>query len=218
MTDNNRERPTARQVTTTVTPTTSRARYVVGPSKGRSNADASAPGVAEALGHQGVPEPETTVDADQSPSVRSGEAAALRRVARRRQRMNVQRKERVDVRYSVEEKERILTEAGRMGIAGAHFVGAVVMSYLDGNLGLVLPGQRTRIDDYIDDLAALRAQVAHIGRNVNQIAKALNSGGHPHAVDSAVLAQAERTLTTAGATVADIDRAAYHAATGKAAA
>lgn len=43
---------TQREMTTTATQP---ARYPVGPSKGRSNEGASAPGVAEGLGHQGCP-------------------------------------------------------------------------------------------------------------------------------------------------------------------
>jgi hypothetical protein len=137
----------------------------------------------------------------------------LRRVARRRQREDVQRTQRVDVRYSFAEKSRITAKARQMQIAGAHLVGAVITSYLDGNL--TLPGARTALDDYIDELNALRAQVAHIGRNLNQIARKLTSGGPSQPVDAAILAQAERTLHTVSATTARIDQAAYRAATTK---
>ncbi|MGH1556325.1 plasmid mobilization relaxosome protein MobC [Streptomyces sp. L7] len=50
---------------------------------------------------------------------------------------------------------------------------------------LALPGQRTPLDDYIDELTALRSEVARIGYNINQITKKLNSGGHPHPGDNA---------------------------------
>ncbi|MHB9753202.1 plasmid mobilization relaxosome protein MobC [Streptomyces sp. BYX5S] len=126
----------------------------------------------------------------------------------------MQRKDRVDVRYSSAEKADILAKARSLNIAAAHYVGAVVTAHLHGELAL--PGQRTQLDDYIDELAALRAQVAAIGRNANQIAKKINSGGTPHPGDTALLAQAERTLTTAASTVADIATAANQAvATGK---
>ncbi|MFD7298589.1 plasmid mobilization relaxosome protein MobC [Streptomyces sp. NPDC059897] len=145
---------------------------------------------------------------------RAADEAALHRVARRRRREPVQRKERVDVRYSSTEKAAILAKARSLNIAGAHYVGAVVMAHLHGDLAL--PGQRTQLDDYIDELAAVREQVAAIGRNANQIAKKLNSGGTSHPGDSALLAQAERTLTTAAGTVTDIAAAANQAvATGK---
>ncbi|MFJ1997014.1 plasmid mobilization relaxosome protein MobC [Streptomyces asiaticus] len=205
--------PAANQQEMTTT-ATSAARYGVGPSKGRSNADASAPGVAEDLGHQGVPEEEQRADvSEQLPVVRADDA--LRRVARRRAREEVQRKERVDVRYSVDEKHAIMARAGEMEIAGAHLVGALVMAYLDGHLRL--PGQRTQFDDVIDELASLRAQVAAIGNNVNQIAFRLNSGGDPHPVDTTVLFQTERTLETVRVTIQEIAAVMNHAVSAKAA-
>lgn len=196
------------------TTATSAARYGVGPSKGRSNADASAPGVAEDLGHQGVPEEEQPAEApEQSPVARADDA--LHRVARRRAREDVQRKERVDVRYSVDEKHAITTRARQMEIAGAHLVGAVVMAYLEG--GFHLPGQRAQFDDVIDELSTLRTQVAAIGNNVNQIAFRLNAGGDPHPVDTSVLARAERTLETVRVTIQDIAAVMNHAVSAKAA-
>ncbi|MET7681215.1 MobC family plasmid mobilization relaxosome protein [Streptomyces sp. NPDC005423] len=193
------------------------ARYAAGPSKGRPNGDASAPGVAEDLGHQGAHEGEQPVDtAAAVPLPRAAEAAALHRVARRRKPdPNGHRKERVDARYSVAEKKDILRMARSLNIAGAHYVGAVVMAHIHGDL--TLPGQRTPLDDYIDELTALRGEVAKIGHNINQIAKKLNSGGHPQLGDTAVLAQAERTLTAVGATVRHIAAAANQAVTKKAA-
>ncbi len=202
------------QMTTTAT---SAARYDVGPSKGRPNAVPSAPGVAEDLGHRGVPEEETPADAtEQSPAALADEVT-LRRIARRRTRESVQRKERVDVRYSVDEKTRILTRASKMGIAGAHLVGAVVMAYLDGALTVGLAGQRTQLDDCLDKLDALRAQVARIGNNANQIAHRLNAGGDPLPVDTAILAQTERTLDAVRAAIGDIAQAMNHAVSAKAA-
>jgi len=203
--------PTTQQETSTTA--TSAARYGVGPSKGRSNTDPSAPGVAEDLGHQGVPEEELADVSEHLPVVRADDA--LRRVARRRAREDVQRKERVDVRYSVDEKGAIMARARQMEIAGAHLVGALVMAYLDGHLRL--PGQRTQFDDAIDELASLRAQVAAIGNNVNQIAFRLNSGGDPHPVDINVLTQAERTLNTVRVTIQEIAAVMNHAVSAKAA-
>ncbi|MEU6057049.1 plasmid mobilization relaxosome protein MobC [Streptomyces sp. NPDC047097] len=198
------------QMTTTAT---SAARYAVGPSKGRSNAESSAPGVAEGLGHQGVPEQEKPTGAA-VPLPRAADAAALRRAARRRKRKDEQRKERVDVRYSIDEKTEILAKARSLNIAGAHYVGAVVMAHVHGDL--TLPGQRTQLDDYIDELTALRQQVTHVGRLVNQVAKKLNSDAHPHPGDTAVLAQAERTLSAVGRAVNHIREAANPAISTKA--
>ncbi|MFF4793631.1 MobC family plasmid mobilization relaxosome protein [Streptomyces sp. NPDC001276] len=201
---------------TDTSPTHRAARYAAGPSKVGPNGDASAPGVAEDLGHQGVPEGEEPVDTAAVTLPRAAEAAALHRVARRRKPdPNGQRKERVDARYSIDEKKDILRMARSLNIAGAHYVGAVVMAHVHGDLAL--PGQRTPLDDYIDELTALRSEVAKIGHNINQIAKKLNSGGHPHPGDTAALAQAERTLTAVGATIRHIATAANQAVAKKAA-
>ncbi|WP_323136016.1 plasmid mobilization relaxosome protein MobC [Streptomyces sp. NBC_01481] len=171
--------------------------------------------MAEALGHQGVPEQEKPGTAAELPLPRAADEAAFHRVARRRKRKEKQRKDRVDARYSADEKTKILTQARSLNVAGAHLVGTAVMAYVDGDL--TLADQRTPIDDYIDELNALRSQVAHIGRNVNQIAKKLNSGGQPHPGDTALLAQADHTLDTVRAAVQDIAQAANQAATKKAA-
>ncbi|WSJ37724.1 MobC family plasmid mobilization relaxosome protein [Streptomyces sp. NBC_00846] len=184
------------------------ARYDVGPSKGRSNT-ASAPGVAEVPWSEGAPGTGDGV-------MRAADETALHRVAHRRARQDVQRKERVDVRYSVDEKTDILAESRRLGLAGAHFVGAVVMAHLNGDL--VLPGQRTAVDDLIDELAALRTQVARIGTNVNQIAHRLNSGCDPHPGDTAVLAEAGRIVALVKQAAAAIDTFADEAATNRRAA
>ncbi|WP_414079949.1 plasmid mobilization relaxosome protein MobC [Streptomyces sp. KN37] len=171
--------------------------------------------MAEALGHQGAPEQEQPADTA-APLPRAAEAAALHRVARRRQPdPNGQRKQRVDARYSLAEKADILRMARSLNIAGAHYVGAVVMAHIHGDLAL--PGQRTPLDDYIDELTALRSGVAQIGHNINQIAKRLNSGGHQHPGDTALLAQAEQTLVAVGATVRHLATAANQAVAKKAA-
>lgn len=190
-----------------ITDLSSAARYGVGPSKGRSNA-ASAPGAAEAEPRrEGAPGQEgAVVDAGLPVVVRAADAAALYRVARRRARQEVQRTQRVDVRYSVAEKQSIHARARQLGLAGAHLVGAIVMAYLDGHFEI--PAQRTSHDDLIDELVALRAEIAPIGNNVNQIAFKVNSGGRPHPVDSAVLAQAERVLALARTAAEAIELAA----------
>ncbi|WP_434591975.1 plasmid mobilization relaxosome protein MobC [Streptomyces sp. A5-4] len=177
--------------------------------------------MAETLGRQGAPEGEqTTAAVDPAAAVvplpRAAEVAALQRVARRRKPdPGGQRKKRVDARYSAEEKSIILAEAKALNVSGAHYVAVVTLAHVHGDL--TLPGQRTQLDDYIDELNALRQQVAQIGHNVNQIAKKLNSGDHPHPGDSALLAQTDRTLDAVGAAVGHIAAATNQALSGKAA-
>ncbi|MFF5283044.1 plasmid mobilization relaxosome protein MobC [Streptomyces sp. NPDC013171] len=145
--------------------------------------------------------------------MRAADEAALHRVARRRARQDVQRKERVDVRYSVDEKQAILDEARRHNLAGAHLVGAIVMAHLNGDLAL--PEQRTPVDDLIDEYAALRKQVSRVGTNANQIAKRLNEGGTTHPMDAAVLAEAGRLAAMVQDAVTAVDAAAIVAATNR---
>ncbi|MFD8230941.1 plasmid mobilization relaxosome protein MobC [Streptomyces sp. NPDC059696] len=167
--------------------------------------------MAETRGRRGAPEDRQRVQATPVVLPRAAEAAALHRIARRRKRKDIQRKERVDVRYSVEERSAILAKARSLNIAGAHYVGAVVMAHIHGDLAL--PGQRTPLDDYIDELTVLREQVAKIGNNANQIARKLNSGGHPHPGDTAALAQTERTLNAVRSAISEIVAAADRAVT-----
>ncbi|MFB7934750.1 plasmid mobilization relaxosome protein MobC [Streptomyces sp. NPDC056039] len=188
-----------------------------GPSTGRSIADTSAPGVAEELlRREGAPEQEGVghvVVEEQSSSAtsRAADEAALYRAAHRRTASSEgRREERVDARYSVEEKARILAKAKSLEITGAHLVGAVVMAFVNGEEHL--PDQRTVYDDAVDELAAVRVQIARIGNNVNQIARRLNADGDPHSVDAAILHRAERLLVTAHDTVRAIDDSAFRAA------
>ncbi|WP_408909793.1 MobC family plasmid mobilization relaxosome protein [Streptomyces luteolus] len=150
------------------------------------------------------------------PLPRAAEVAALHRVAQRRKPdPNGRRKERVDARYSVEERDAIRTKATSLTLSGAHYVAAVTLAHVEGDL--TVPGQRTQLDDYIDELNALRREVAAIGHNVNQIAKKLNSGGHPHPGDSALLAQTDQTLDAVSTAVRHIAAAANRAVSHKAA-
>ncbi|MFJ9889279.1 plasmid mobilization relaxosome protein MobC [Streptomyces sp. NPDC091287] len=162
--------------------------------------------MAEGLGHQGAPEQDQPIDTSSAavPQPRASEAAALHR-----DRNETQRTARVDVRYSTEEKADIVAKARSLNIAAAHYVGVVVMAHLDGDLAL--PGQRTPLDDYVDELTTLRGEVAKIGHNINQIARKLNSGDLPHSGDTATLAQAERTLASVGTAVHHIAEATNQA-------
>ncbi|MFG3071473.1 plasmid mobilization relaxosome protein MobC [[Kitasatospora] papulosa] len=143
--------------------------------------------------------------------MRAADEAALYRAARRRARQDVQRKERVDVRYGVDEKQAILAEARRLGLAGAHLVGAIVMAHLNDDLAL--PAERTANDDLIDEYAALRTELSRIGTNANQIAHRLNADGDAHPVDSAVLAEARQLVAVVKQTITAVDAAADAAAT-----
>lgn len=207
---------TTPEVKPITTASTEPARYPAGPSTGRSHGEASAPGVAETGGHQGVPGEEQPAAADVPvPLPRAADEAALRRVARRRKpNPDGRRKDRVDARYSAEENAAIVSKARSLNISGAHYVALVALGHVHGDLAPA--GQRTALDDYIDELNALRQQVAKIGHNVNQVARKLNSGGRPHSGDSELLAQTDRTLDAVGAAVRHIAHATNQAVATKA--
>ena len=210
MTDKNRELPTAQQETTTVTPTTSGARYPAGPSNGRSHGDASAPGVAEGLGHQGVPEQDQPVETAVPSLPRAADEAAFHRVARRRKRNEVHREKRVDARYSDEEHAKIRAKARSLNVAGANLVGTVVMAYVDGDLTRARPPHRGRRLHRRTERPARPGRPHRPQRQPDRQAPQLRRPT-PHPGDTAVLAQAERTLNAVRAAIGDIAATMNHA-------
>ncbi|WP_240660232.1 plasmid mobilization relaxosome protein MobC [Streptomyces sp. WAC 01529] len=92
----------------------------------------------------------------------------------------------------------------------ARYIADATMARVRGEI--TVAAERTVYDDAIDELAAMRAQIARIGNNVNQIARRLNADGDPHPVDAAILHRADRLLATAHDAVRAIDDAALRAA------
>ncbi|QJT03120.1 MobC family plasmid mobilization relaxosome protein [Streptomyces asoensis] len=179
-----------------------------GPSIGRSIADPSAPGVAEEqLRHEGVPEQERVVAGEQP---RDPSAGATQRAPYRRANLDAQRSEHVTARFAPHEKHDIQASAKTAHVTMARYIADATMARVRGEI--TVAAERTVYDDAVDELAAMRAQIARIGNNVNQIARRLNADGDPHAVDAAILHRADRLLTTARDTVRAIDDAAFRAA------
>ncbi|MCX4675563.1 MobC family plasmid mobilization relaxosome protein [Streptomyces sp. NBC_01433] len=179
-----------------------------GPSIGRSIADTSAPGVAEELlRREGAPEQEQVGVGEQptAPAV-----VAKPRSPYRRPNLDAQREKRVTVRFAPHEKQLVQSAAANEHVTMAHFIADATMARVRGEI--TVAAERTPYDDAIDELAAIRAQIARIGNNVNQIARRLNAGGDPHPVDTAILNRADRLLATAHNTVRAIDEAAFRAA------
>ncbi|MYR58563.1 plasmid mobilization relaxosome protein MobC [Streptomyces sp. SID625] len=196
---------TQREITT---PTSTAASNGDGPSIGRSIADSSAPGVAEEqLRHEGVPEQER-VGADEQPADPSAEAT--QRAPYRRANLDAQRSEHVTARFAPHEKHDIQLSAKTAHVTMARYIADATMARVRGEI--TVAAERTVYDDAIDELAALRAQIARIGNNINQIARRLNADGDPHPVDAAILHRADRLLATAHDTVRAIDDAAVRAA------
>ncbi|MEV5489633.1 plasmid mobilization relaxosome protein MobC [Streptomyces bobili] len=206
MHDSHHELPTSQEEM--ITDLDSAASNGDGPSIGRSIADSSAPGVAEEqLRHEGVPEQERVGAAEQprDPSVRAPQRAPYRRAN-----LDAQRSEHVTARFAPHEKHNIQSSAKTAHVTMARYIADATMARVRGEI--TVAAEHTVYDDAVDELAAMRAQIARIGSNVNQIARRLNAGGDPHPVDAAILHRADRLLATAHDTVQAIDDAAIRAA------
>ncbi|MCQ9177533.1 MobC family plasmid mobilization relaxosome protein [Streptomyces sp. IBSBF 2953] len=179
-----------------------------GPSIGRSIADSSAPGVAEEqLRHEGVPEQELVGAGEQPPDPSVG---ATQRAPYRRANLDAQRSEHVTARFAPHEKHDIQSSAKTAHVTMARYIADATMARVCGEI--TVAAERTVCDDAVDELAAMRAHIARIGNNVNQIARRLNADGDPHPVDAAILHRADRLLATAHDAVRAIDDAAFRAA------
>ncbi|MCG3039009.1 MobC family plasmid mobilization relaxosome protein [Streptomyces fenghuangensis] len=108
------------------------------------------------------------------------------RPPRRRTYQRSHREAVIAVRFTSEEKAEIAAAAGRAGVFPAGFLATAGLTAARGRGAL--PRADEQLDAAIDELAALRAQIARVGNNLNQIARACNSGGRPHpgALDSAL--------------------------------
>ncbi|MHC0433833.1 plasmid mobilization protein [Streptomyces sp. O3] len=165
----------------------------------------------EQLRHEGVPERER-VGADEQPTLPTH--GAKQRTPHRRANLDAQRSEHVTARFAPHEKHDIQSSARAEHVTMARYIADATMARVRGEI--TVAAERTAYDDAIDELAAMRAQIARIGNNVNQIARRLNAGGNPHPVDAAILQRAGRLLGTAQDTVRAIDDAAFRAAGQKA--
>jgi hypothetical protein len=161
----------------------------------------------EQLRHEDVPGQER-VGAGEQP--RDPSAGATQRAPYRRANLDAQRSEHVTARFAPHEKHDIQSSAKTAHVTMARYIADATMARVHGEI--TVAAERTVYDDAIDELAAMRAQIARIGNNVNQIARRLNADGDPHPVDAAILHRADRLLATAHDTVRAIDDAAIRAA------
>ncbi|MFE0805850.1 plasmid mobilization relaxosome protein MobC [Streptomyces sp. NPDC058834] len=168
----------------------------------------TAPGVAQQqLRHEGVPEQERVGAGEQPPDPSVG---ATQRAPYRRANLDAQRSEHVTARFAPHEKHDIQSSAKTAHVTMARYIADATMARVCGEI--TVAAERTVYDDAVDELAAMRAQIARIGNNVNQIARRLNADGDPHPVDAAILHRADRLLATAHDAVRAIDDAAFRAA------
>ncbi|GAB7033461.1 hypothetical protein JCM4914_49220 [Streptomyces platensis subsp. malvinus] len=151
-----------------------------GPSKGRSSALSSAPGVAEDVPRQGAQDQQLVAEGGHEQRAKQG---------RRRSRQPKQRSERQTFRASTTEAAEIQKAADAKGISKARFIAQAVHAELHGR-------PRLDQDEALDRLEAARIQLVRAGTNLNQIAKVLNSGG-----DALHIARAADAVADAATTV-----------------
>jgi hypothetical protein len=108
----------------------------------------------------------------------------------------------IAVRFTADEKAEIIAAAARRRVYPAGFLATA---------GLHAARDRTTPPDsddelilVVDELAAVRAQIARVGNNINQIAYVYNTGGVPRP------GQLDYVLGLLLRTLAEVDAAAHH--------
>ncbi|MBA4864046.1 MobC family plasmid mobilization relaxosome protein [Streptomyces sp. PSKA54] len=81
------------------------------------------------------------------------------------------------VRVNDDEHAEITSAARVRAVTTAHFLATAGLAAARGTTNLEPNEQR---DAAVDELAALRAQLARVGNNLNQLARSANSGAIPH--------------------------------------
>lgn len=121
-------------------------------------------------------------------------AAPPARTPRRRSRNAAPRlrRQKITIRLSVSERAEIAAAARVRAVTVARFLAGAGLAAARGDTA-VEPAERR--DALIDELTALRAQLARVGNNINQLARLANSGVVPHA-DGLALALARLRRTT----------------------
>ncbi|GAQ54857.1 plasmid mobilization protein [Streptomyces acidiscabies] len=181
-------------------PATGGASYPVRHSYGATYGPDPAPGGEDGTSGLRTRAPEDpTEDRHQGAPV-SGEKPYVR-VPRRRTR-NPKPRSRTQfftVRVNADEYTEITAAARTRAVTAARFLATAGLAAARGTSTLEATAQR---DAVVDELASLRAHLARVGNNVNQLARGANVGVVPHPDELAF------TLTRLRKTIAVVDRAA----------
>ena len=159
-----------------------------------------APGVAQDPGRQGA-----TGDgcgAEGGPTPRTSPAASARSQRRNRARQNKQRPA-VSVRLSTSERASLKAAAEHVGASLAKFIAqAALTAAQDVNR---VAANLLDLRGIVRELIAARTDLARIGNNINQIARAFNSGGDPAGAEAALadVRRAAARLEAAAQTLAE---------------
>ncbi|WP_344639225.1 plasmid mobilization protein [Kitasatospora cystarginea] len=144
--------------------------------------------------------------------LRAAEIAAKRRHPKRRERDAENLKNaKVTVRFNEDEAVLLRERASERGVSVSAYIARKALA----DDGAVAESRDEQLDAAIEELVAVRPQLAGIGRNVNQIARLGNMGvpQEPGPV-SGVLTAATELARQVRAAVADIDRAGMRLAKG----
>ncbi|MFF4757791.1 plasmid mobilization protein [Streptomyces sp. NPDC001292] len=127
--------------------------------------------------HQGAPVTGGEADRDDHREQPSPSTPAFPdRTPRRRRRNPSERTRKTTTRLSDTEHAEIVVAAAQRSITVARFLAAAGLAAARGSTAL---NTDERLDNAIDELAALRTALARIGNNINQIAYIHNAGGQP---------------------------------------
>ncbi|WP_153427462.1 MobC family plasmid mobilization relaxosome protein, partial [Streptomyces alkaliphilus] len=147
--------------------------------RGTPDEEAATEGGSQRRGGDGNGEPTTPLPVDPPPRTR-------RRKHQRRQRPHVR-----TTRFSDDELARVSAGAKTAGLTVAGFLARAALAAardLDRTASTIA-GER----ELVAELFAARRHLGRVGNNLNQVARAVNSGGHPPELD-AVLAATERAV------------------------
>ncbi|GAA2103563.1 hypothetical protein GCM10009759_39070 [Kitasatospora saccharophila] len=143
-------------------------------------------------------------------AVRATEIAALRRKPKRRQRDAANLKNaKITVRFNPDEAAGLRRRAGELGVSVSALIARKALAD-EGSTTVSCDGQ---LDAAIEELAALRPQVAGIGRNINQIVRDVHrDAAPPPGPVRDAFAAATELLVAVRTAVAGIDRTAMRLA------
>ncbi|MHC0432765.1 plasmid mobilization protein [Streptomyces sp. O3] len=202
MHDQHHEHPTPQEQTTTTSATTPASwRFGHSPVGGAPEPD-PAPRVAGPVRHQGAPDGRAATEGGSQP----GKAGRKRRTKIKGKARPRDKKQRPAQSVRLSDQEHALIQAGAdavgMSVAGFLAHCALAATRDQSRTAATIATER----DVLTELFAMRRQLGWAGSNLNQVAKALNSGGDvPHLKE--VLADIHRA---AGAVKQAADRVTNH--------
>ncbi|MEY9848435.1 hypothetical protein ABH940_005538 [Streptacidiphilus sp. BW17] len=121
------------------------------------------------------------------------EPAAPPRKQRRRPRASLHLDDQLNVRVRKADRDEIDAAAKKHGWTMSKFVTNAALNAARGETSAYDP--QDRLNRAVDELVHSREQLARVGRNLNQVARALNAGGYPEPAElTTVIASVARAV------------------------